>query len=1401
MAYNLGRASRIDDGLSFKDILGIFSEEVATPVGQAADKGTVVLYKPASGSAQVLQNRNGISTDWDILAPINPVLQNTGIPRYNVSKDRLETDSELQYALGTLQIDSTTIAQFAMDTGINQDAQIVFQHNGGAKWRFGNDATDSDKFKIERAGAALGTENNFVIDQTNGNIGMGRVPSGALPRRLEIQGSVDVYSRTASDPAALLFYPTVTKYGSIGIAGGYFENLRIGGAEGKKIRFNVASTDIDIEFNGDQLYIDQGKNNIGVGTALPDVSAKLNVVGGNILIDNNTYFEARETGGTIRTLMGINTSNQIILGASPAASITAMRFRTGGTISNATVHWDDTKQLFNAGANNIDFIINKDTASEAYKYDAGLDTHTWSGDGSFANNLIISGNLTVTGDYFKTPVEQVEISDNLILINAGQTGSGVTAGYAGAEIDRGELAPYRWGFNEVNDSFEVGIYYEVATGTKSGTFTLHEEVIQAVTNAKGYVFAQTAGSISIKATTGQFTTSANTITGQTSGETVSSPVMAITDQLQPMATREDTPYHVGDNQGIFFWDSANARMETSSEFYWDGVGKIINVASTGNPKLQINSSNGQASVILDSGLGDDSNVIFKENGATKWYMGNDGDDLDNFKIDNGVLGASNHFVISDLGNVIIGHNSATSKLSVKGKIGIIDPNNNEFKVIYVPDQDAGAYQHSLFFGNGGSSLAHTTAVEGQYNLGVGFNSLLSVSTGFNNIGIGHGAVDSLTTAANVVAIGRSAGSDLTTQGSIVLIGSFAGSKLVNSSAVFVGQLAGQYATTGSNTILGTSAGIGVSGTISVGTRVTIVGHNTGRYISTDDVVAIGTKAAEGTTAPLTIGQRSTVVGNYAGQIATGANLTALGYEAGYQAAGDNGVFLGYRAGYYETGVGKLFIDNQQRTDEATARTEAIIYGEFDSVPANQLLRFNSNVEMQGDTFRKLSLYVNTTTIPSGLTLGELNFGGIDSDATNLEGAKIQVQTEGSWTVSNHPTRMLFYTSTTGGLVERMRINSAGRVGIGVIPSQWKLTVGSDDDTDVVGIYHDNTNAYVKWDDGSLFLETDEGTDSNTVIGVRGKGTGFGQLRMYDEDNAEYTEMQTNGGNGMLRVVGATTVSLRLQPDGKIPIKLFDTAAAGDTPELQIYGYRTADALRSLQIGVGVDAADTASFDGLSSYYFNGKIGIGISSPLAPLHIVNNQAGDYKASFIIQDIETDAQPKRGRIGVKHHTNSEQPFYALFMESLSLSSNRLSVGGGSGLGNAATEIRFMTALNATTTTGTERAKISSYGEFSIFGNLKINNTNTVVDGDYTILDDDGYSDIDYDTGASDRACLLPTLAANIGRIMWISKINDDAGKVTISCEGADTFLDGSTSLDLFVKGETLAIKGSALGWKVF
>jgi uncharacterized coiled-coil protein SlyX len=76
--------------------------------------------------------------------------------------------------------------------------------------------------------------------------------------------------------------------------------------------------------------------------------------------------------------------------------------------------------------------------------------------GQISGDVIISGNLSVSGGYFVTYTEHVSAKDNLITINAGEQGAGVTAGVAGIEVDRGTLPKYEFMFVESSDTFRIG---------------------------------------------------------------------------------------------------------------------------------------------------------------------------------------------------------------------------------------------------------------------------------------------------------------------------------------------------------------------------------------------------------------------------------------------------------------------------------------------------------------------------------------------------------------------------------------------------------------------------------------------------------------------------------------------------------------------------------------------------------------------------------------------------------------------------------------------------------------------------------------------------------------------------------------------------------------------------------
>lgn len=73
-----------------------------------------------------------------------------------------------------------------------------------------------------------------------------------------------------------------------------------------------------------------------------------------------------------------------------------------------------------------------------------------------AKNATFKGDLLVEGQSFVTEAETVEIKDNLLLLNKGEVGAGVTKGIAGLEIDRGTELNYQIIFDESDNRFKAG---------------------------------------------------------------------------------------------------------------------------------------------------------------------------------------------------------------------------------------------------------------------------------------------------------------------------------------------------------------------------------------------------------------------------------------------------------------------------------------------------------------------------------------------------------------------------------------------------------------------------------------------------------------------------------------------------------------------------------------------------------------------------------------------------------------------------------------------------------------------------------------------------------------------------------------------------------------------------------
>lgn len=262
---------------------------------------------------------------------------------------------------------------------------------------------------------------------------------------------------------------------------------------------------------------------------------------------------------------------------------------------------------------------------------------------------------------------------------------------------------------------------------------------------------------------------------------------------------------------------------------------------------------------------------------------------------------------------------------------------------YFIGQDSGESLTTGLENIGIGRKAMEDVTEGDYNIGIGNGALLDLTIGNGNTAIGWGSAQSVTTGGGNVGLGVYALNANTDGGNNMAIGRYSlGLTDGGNYNIGVGNYAGYGVTTGLNNV-----GIGyyTLGSTTTGNYNTAVGDTAMRYgAGTGSFnTAIGYQAGRNSAGNNI--QKNTFIGTYAGRlVADGSDdNVVIGYFSGYNLQGDNNVFLGKEAGYYETGSNKLFIDNQKRSNEADARSKALIYGVFDATPSNQKLTFNSNI--------------------------------------------------------------------------------------------------------------------------------------------------------------------------------------------------------------------------------------------------------------------------------------------------------------------------------------------------------------------------------------------------------------------------------------------------------------------------
>ena len=85
-------------------------------------------------------------------------------------------------------------------------------------------------------------------------------------------------------------------------------------------------------------------------------------------------------------------------------------------------------------------------------------TQSISGIKTFNSTVYMTSGLYVSGTTTFLNTEYLNVYNNYITLNSGETGAGVSAGFAGIEIDRGSLPNYLIEWSETTENFRIGTW-------------------------------------------------------------------------------------------------------------------------------------------------------------------------------------------------------------------------------------------------------------------------------------------------------------------------------------------------------------------------------------------------------------------------------------------------------------------------------------------------------------------------------------------------------------------------------------------------------------------------------------------------------------------------------------------------------------------------------------------------------------------------------------------------------------------------------------------------------------------------------------------------------------------------------------------------------------------------------
>jgi len=235
------------------------------------------------------------------------------------------------------------------------------------------------------------------------------------------------------------------------------------GYAGTALMLTLGLTSAQLGLSGDSyIVVDSGGNTASIyagGTNVLNSSPTtqtLGVSGDSRIVLNQTTDTAQLYAGAVEVLNATPTTQR--LGASGDTALTLNTSADTFTLSaGATTMVSGSTTSISLGVAG-DTTITLDSSIDQVAITAGGQSQILveTSGTTVYDDLTVTGDLFVDGTTFVVHNQEVTTSDNIIVVNYGEPGAGVTAGTAGMQVDRGTLPDYFFVFAENTDTFRVG---------------------------------------------------------------------------------------------------------------------------------------------------------------------------------------------------------------------------------------------------------------------------------------------------------------------------------------------------------------------------------------------------------------------------------------------------------------------------------------------------------------------------------------------------------------------------------------------------------------------------------------------------------------------------------------------------------------------------------------------------------------------------------------------------------------------------------------------------------------------------------------------------------------------------------------------------------------------------------